>query len=291
MQMASEFTTLKLYCILPARNFLTILHFTHISYIRLLFTLDLFGVTNENMIRNVPRRLPLYAQIKSVLIRRIAEGEWPDGQALPSEWDLASQMDVSQGTVRKALGELVGEGVLFRRQGLGTFVAEVAGDWGGSALLTPGQFGERADAMGLELLGCSRINAPEEVANALGVRRGASLIRVQQLWRVHGAVVALDDALLPVEPFDGLDVRLLRQCGGSVYQALQRRFGIRPRVIGEQLRGVILSREDAGLMGVVPDTAALSLLRLSSTMEGEPLEWRNRFCLTKSLAYTLRPVR
>ena len=94
------------------------------------------------MIRNTPQRLPLYAQIKLELIRRIGDGEWPQTQALPSEWDLAAQLDVSQGTVRKALGELVAQGVLTRYQGRGTFVAEVVGDWGVGCLVTPGLFHE-----------------------------------------------------------------------------------------------------------------------------------------------------
>lgn len=239
------------------------------------------------MIRNTPRRLPLYAQIKSVLIRRIGEGEWPATQALPSEWELAAQLGVSQGTVRKALSELVAQGVLTRMQGRGTYVAEVAGDWGEGCLVTPGLFHETPDTLSLELLGCSRVNATEDVAHALAVRRGAPLIRVRQLWRVRGLAVALDDVLLPGEPYESLDARWLRQCGGSVYVSLQRRFGVRPRVIGEQLRAVILQREEAGMLGVEAEGAALSLLRLSATMEGEPLEWRQRICLTGVLAYTV----
>ena len=131
------------------------------------------------------------------------------------------------------------------------------------------------------------MNASEDVAHALSVRRGAPLIRVRQLWRVRGLAVALDDALLPSEPYEGLDARWLRQCGGEVYVSLQRKFGVRPRVVGEQMRAVILPREEAGMLGVAPEGAALSLLRLSSTMEGEPLEWRQRLCLTGALAYTV----
>ncbi|WP_312854541.1 GntR family transcriptional regulator [Paludibacterium denitrificans] len=62
---------------------------------------------------------PLYAQIKQLLTQRICAGEWSAAEALPSEWELAEQMSVSQGTVRKALTELVGEGVLYRQQGRG----------------------------------------------------------------------------------------------------------------------------------------------------------------------------
>jgi GntR family transcriptional regulator len=241
------------------------------------------------MVRNTLRRLPLYAQIKSVLLRRIGEGEWPANLALPSEWELAAQLDVSQGTVRKALGELVAQGVLYRRQGLGTFVAEAADDWGAGCLLTPGLFGESPDALVLEFLGCSRANASEEVAAALQLRRGAPLIRVRQLWRLGGIAAALDDALLAADEYGDLDARTIRQCGGSVYVALQRRFGVRPRTQSEQLRGVLLERDDALVLGVAADVPVLSLLRLSASVEGVPVEWRQRICLTATLAYTMRP--
>ena len=57
-------------------------------------------------------RLPLYQQVKRQILERIAEGEWASNELLPSEWELADQFDVSQGTVRKALSELVVDGVL-----------------------------------------------------------------------------------------------------------------------------------------------------------------------------------
>jgi len=188
-----------------------------VSYIRVLFPFDLFDDKKKTMTRHAPRRLPLYAQIKSELIRRIGEGEWPSCQALPSEWQLAEQLDVSQGTVRKAMSELVVQGVLTRRQGLGTFVADVAGDWGDGTLLSPGGFDETADSLALELLGCSHTHASENVSKALSVRRGAPLLQVRQIWRMRGQVVAFDQALLSAEAYPELDARMLQQCGGSVY--------------------------------------------------------------------------
>ncbi len=67
---------------------------------------------------------PLYRQVKAIFVRRLVEGVWSPGTALPSEGQLASEIGVSQGTVRKALDELAAENLLVRRQGRGTFVAE-----------------------------------------------------------------------------------------------------------------------------------------------------------------------
>lgn len=68
---------------------------------------------------------PLYTQIQEALVRRIVEGEWRPGELLPSEQALALQLGVSQGTIRKAMDALEAEKIIDRRQGKGTFVAEL----------------------------------------------------------------------------------------------------------------------------------------------------------------------
>src|SRR6202012_1763353 len=71
-----------------------------------------------------PGYRPLYRQVYDIVVRRVAEGDWRPGEALPSEQSLARELGVSQGTMRKVLDSLTAEKVLERRQGKGTFIAE-----------------------------------------------------------------------------------------------------------------------------------------------------------------------
>ena len=64
----------------------------------------------------------LYKQVADNVIQRIVDAEYPAGSILPSEFELAAEMNVSQGTARKALIELEKRGIVQRRQGKGTFV-------------------------------------------------------------------------------------------------------------------------------------------------------------------------
>jgi len=66
--------------------------------------------------------LPLYHQVAGVLRQRIEDGIYPVGGKLLSEDELAAEFEVSRATIRQAVGELVMEGLVVRKQGRGTFV-------------------------------------------------------------------------------------------------------------------------------------------------------------------------
>ena len=67
---------------------------------------------------------PIYLQIKQIIEQRIASGEWPAGQKLPSENELVSALGVSRMTINRALRELTQQGLIRRVHGVGSFVAE-----------------------------------------------------------------------------------------------------------------------------------------------------------------------
>ena len=66
--------------------------------------------------------IPLYYTIAEDLRREIRQGKYQDGEQVPSEYELSERYKVSRGTVRQAIGLLLQEGLLMRKQGLGTFV-------------------------------------------------------------------------------------------------------------------------------------------------------------------------
>lgn len=78
----------------------------------------------------------LYQQIVDRLKREVSEGRLKPGEPLPSFRQLAEDLLVSVITVKRAYEELEREGIIFRRQGLGTFVAEQGRDRSREAKLT-----------------------------------------------------------------------------------------------------------------------------------------------------------
>lgn len=69
--------------------------------------------------------LPMYQRIKMTIQHKIREGEWSPGTQIPSENQLAANLNVSRMTITRPFRELAAEGVLKKVHGLGTFVAEV----------------------------------------------------------------------------------------------------------------------------------------------------------------------
>jgi len=77
------------------------------------------------------RRTPLADQAADLLLDRIRSGEWALGAKLPGETTLAPQLGVGRSTIREAIRQLAGRGVLTTRQGLGVFVTalDVPEEW------------------------------------------------------------------------------------------------------------------------------------------------------------------
>src|SRR5690606_37456750 len=86
---------------------------------------DIMIKTSGTRPRSIERSaLPLYRQIKNLIVSRIRSGEWAPGGQIPSESELVRTLNVSRMTANRALRELTAEGYLVRVQGVGTFVAK-----------------------------------------------------------------------------------------------------------------------------------------------------------------------
>lgn len=68
--------------------------------------------------------LPLYSQLQNIMVEKIKEGIYPLDKALPSEFELVDTYGVSRTTVRQAIDNLVKDGYLEKRRGVGTFVVD-----------------------------------------------------------------------------------------------------------------------------------------------------------------------
>jgi GntR family transcriptional regulator len=229
--------------------------------------------------------LPLYKQIKSLLVQRLHEAEWKPGEPIPSEHELAARFQVSQGTVRKAIDELAAENLLVRRQGKGTFVAShhepraqfrflrLVPDDGG---MVPAQS---------RFLECRRVKAPADVAQQLGLHGGDPVIYVRRLLSMSSAPLVLDDIWLPAALFLGLTPERLAAYRGPLYGLFESEFGTRMIRADERIRAVAAAEDVAVLLGVPAASPLLLVDRVSYTYRDQPVEVRRGFCVTTAHHY------
>lgn len=234
---------------------------------------------------DLPLFSPLYRQIRERLLRALEQGEWKAGQMVPSEQELARRFMVSQGTVRKAIEELVAEHVLIRHQGRGTFVATHQEERSQFRFLRL-----RKDAGGLpatesQIIECRRLRPPAEIARELGLRTAEAAIFIRRLLRVDRMPAVLDEIWLPAGLFRGLNAERLEAHHGPLYALFEGNFGVRMLRAHERLKAIACPAEQAQLLGLSEGSPVLLVDRVSTTYNDQPVEVRRGYYQTTELHY------
>jgi len=229
--------------------------------------------------------LPLYAQVKTLLVKRIGAGSWKPGQMLPSEYELAAEYNVSQGTVRKALNALEADRMIVRRQGVGTFVARHSRD---RALY---QFFRMVEPDGSRIIPTSVVlsqriqRATRDQANDLGVDASAMLHAITRVRSLNGKPAIFERIYVPVEVMPDLSVEAHIQMDEEMYVIYQERFGISIVRVGEQLAAVAATADEAKKLGLKVGAPLLEVHRIATDVSGRPVELRISRCDTRRCRY------
>lgn len=209
---------------------------------------------------------PLYKQLQKALRDAINAKVLAPDDALPAERDLAAEYGISRITVRKALDGLVGEGLLTRRQGAGTFVAaRVEKNFSKLSSFTEDMISRGRTPHSTWLTKSRGAVTPEE-SMTLGLSPGTAVYRFSRIRHADGAVMALEFATVPAfclsSPSD---------VGDSLYEALEK-TGHRPVRALQRLRAVLLGAEHAELMGLRASDPALLIERRGILADGRAVE-------------------
>jgi GntR family transcriptional regulator len=225
---------------------------------------------------------PLYRQVKAVLTQRIADGVWAAGGTLPSEPDIATDLGVSHGTVRKALDELAAENLVVRRQGKGTFVARHDEE---RILfqyfkLIPDS-GERRFPDS-RILGVAVREADAEAARVLALRKGAKVVALDRVRMLADKDCIVERIVLPKALFPGIEKRDLPN---NLYELYRAEFGVTITRATERLKAVRASRREAKHLDVAVGAPLLAIDRTALAIDGAPVEWRVSLCRTETFHY------
>jgi GntR family transcriptional regulator len=235
-----------------------------------------------------PAFSPLYQQIKGLILQSLQASEWKPGESIPSEMELAARYRVSQGTVRKAIDELASGHLLIRKQGKGTFVATHAEHQVQYRFLKlvpdQGDLNTEGPAQ-REIVDCKRLRASAEIARALALRSGDTVLQVRRVLSFAKVPTILEDLWLPGTPFKGLTAERLADYHGPMYALFETEFGVRMVRAEEKIRAVLPDKAQMELLKLPPHTPLLSVERIAYTYNDTPMELRRGFYRTDSHHY------
>jgi GntR family transcriptional regulator len=222
---------------------------------------------------NRQSKSPLYNLIEENFHELIGSDQLKTGEAIPSEWELSELYSVSRLTVRHALGNLVRQGWLNRRQGVGTFVAKPP-----LTRITPSRLSFTEQMRAIGRVPSSRqfyirvIPASLEVAGHLKLAEGDPVIEIRRLRLVDDEPIMVETTCLSQARFPGIN-NLSDFSNTSLYEYLSSHYQIIVAATDQTLTPVLLSEREARDLETRPRTPAIFSEIEAFNSEGDPIEY------------------
>ena len=215
---------------------------------------------------------PLYLQLQRIIRDAIETGAVPVGDALPTERDLAEEFGVSRITVRKAIEGLVGDALVSRRRGAGTFVMAPRVEKSFSRLTS---FSEDMISRGRKphsiwVSKTSGSVTPEE-ALSLGLSPGSLVYRFHRIRYADEVSMALEYSTVPAYCLPSVDA-----VTRSLYEALRASGHLPVRAL-QRLRAIAFSAEQARALDIESGTPGLFIERRGFLSDGRAAEYTQSY--------------
>jgi GntR family transcriptional regulator len=238
--------------------------------------------------------IPLYEKLRDILRQQIDQGRYRPGEAIPSERELCREHRISRITVRQAIAGMIHDGLLFRKQGKGTFVARRTVRQGLSRIVT---FRRTVLDIGMNpstrILSHGLLPADLEVANVLKLPDAGQVLRLVLLGRGNDQPLVVYESFYP--PAIGrkmaAEARARERRGRpfSSYDLYGRATGYAAARVNQTLEAIAAAERQARMLEVPPGTALLRVTSIFTDRDGMPLELRR--ALYRGDYYTFNVVR
>jgi GntR family transcriptional regulator len=213
--------------------------------------------------------IPLYVQIREKL--RSELGQMEPGEPIPAEMELEKKFRVSRITVRRAVEDLVAEGLLVRQQGRGTFVQrpKFTHELG---LIT--SWTDQLRRLGFSPKTSHRkiqLEVPlAHVAEALCLAGQEQVIRIQRVRHANREPISYMINYLPARLLPGFLERKFTE--ESLYEVLQQEYGLVPAIAVDTVGTRPASEEEVEALRIDRHAPVLNVRRISYLADGSPLE-------------------
>jgi GntR family transcriptional regulator len=224
---------------------------------------------------------PKYVQIAADLRRSITSGEHPANSRLPGENDLMATYQVARETARKALAQLINEGIATPRRGAGVYVRDFQPVIrNGIQRLSSATWPEGRSIWGEETQGrslaadsvqVSEQDSPDRAGILLGLADGERVIVRDRRYLLDGKPVLLARSYLPVHLVSGSLITQPDTGPGGIYARLSD-LGHAPTHFREDLRARMPEPSEVAALQLAAGTPVVEVIRTAYTSDGQPVE-------------------
>lgn len=237
-------------------------------------SLDMLPGRSRDMLDNSGNRhVPLYKRVESYLLNAIEEGGLVPGDLIPSEPQLAEQLNVSQGTVKKAIDNLVNERLLYRHQGKGTYVSAI--DFNNSLF----RFFSYGDETGKGVRIRKEVKARQlktgskQICQLLGRSPSCELLYIQRLGFIDEQAILVEHCWWSPDMVPGLENESVH-IPDLLYALVVDKYGVPVVRAEETLTAESADKETAALLGIQENAPVIVLTRHTYTRNNRMIEYR-----------------
>ncbi len=232
--------------------------------------------------------VPLHAQVEMLVREMIKAPEYQNKAFLPNETDLAKQLGISRNTVRQALNKLVYEGLLDRKKGVGTRVADKSVNTRAQNWLS---FSQEMKASGIEIINfdlkVSWVEADEDTATFFDIPMGKKIFKLERLrGRAEYPFVYF---ISYFHPRIGLNEE--EDFSRPLYEILEKDHSVIVKLSKEEISAELAGKEIGKLLNVGTGSPILKRKRFVFDPGGRPVEYNLGFYRADSFTYTIESER
>lgn len=236
------------------------------------------------MYLNKKSPIPVYYQLKNLILKKIQNGEFPEGSLIPSERDLGENFNISRMTVRQALNQLVAEGVLYREKGKGTFVSK-----GKIEQRNIMSFSEIVKRKGLvpttEVLHFIKQEADEDIKEILGLGNSEMVYVIKRLRLAGNIPVGIEEDFIPEKYCPNLEKFDLT---GSLYKLINEEYGYAITYVDNVIEAAKPFKEEKSLLNISVNVPVLKITGINFTESDLKLFYERSVYRSDEYKYNVR---
>lgn len=210
---------------------------------------------------------PLWSQLYDILESRILNGEYQEGDVLPSEKALMEEFDVSRVTVRQAMDKLINAKLILRKRGKGTIVLKRESTVETSFVSSFNDVKEKNNTIDRRVISVKYVKPPIDVAYFFGVSVNQNVLKLTRQTYIDEKIVTHYESYInPIVPVnDQTDFR------ESMYEKFEQ-AGYPITHVKEKISASIMTNEEKKMFGADKNEALMNRTRLGSS-EKTPVEY------------------